>query len=282
MTVPDGRTLAVSELGHSAGYPVVWCHGGLSSRMDVALAADDLVTLGIRLVTVDRPGIGESARAKGRRVADWPSDITAVADALGLDRFAIAGWSAGGPFALACAAALPDRVTATATIGGMAPIRSRAELHELGLAVDRLLIPMSRRAPWLAAGALQLARRAKPARFKARMLKSLPEPDQATLAPRPADAAVGPTLAALRHGVRGTVDDYRAFGGAWGFDLSRVSMPVRCWQGDADSLLPMAHAERLAASLPKGDLRVVPDAGHFLFAHHAAEVFGALLEDART
>jgi pimeloyl-ACP methyl ester carboxylesterase len=281
VTLPDGRILAVSEFGDPAGYPILWCHGGLSSRTDIELAGDGIAELGIRLVTVDRPGIGESTRQKGRRVTDWPVDVAAVADAFGIDRFAVSGWSAGGPFALACAAALPDRVVAVATIGGMAPIRSRADRRELGLALDRLFIPMSRRAPWLVEGVLQVVRRSKPARIKQRMLKTLPEPDQVILSPLSPDAAVGATLSALRHGTGGTVDDYRAFGGDWGFDLQHVNVPMRCWQGDRDTLLPMAHAQRLVASLRHGDLRVVPDAGHFLFASHAAEVFGTLLADAR-
>jgi pimeloyl-ACP methyl ester carboxylesterase len=277
----DGRSLAVSELGDPTGYPVVWCHGGLSSRVDVELGHAEITGLGIRVVTVDRPGIGGSTRHEDRRVADWPRDVEEVADELGLDRFAVAGWSAGGPFALACAALLPERVAAVATIGGMAPIRSRADSKQLGLAIDRMLIPLSRRIPWLAAGALQLGRRAKPARLKTRTLKTLPEPDRALLDPLPAEVAIGYTLAALRDGVHGTVDDYRAFGGPWGFELRHVRAPVRCWHGDADTLVPMEHARRLADSLPTGALTVVPNAGHFLFATHATEVFGGLFEDGK-
>lgn len=277
-TRTDGRKLVWSEHGDPGGHPVFWCHGGLSCRVDAELMAGALDGLGVRLIAMDRPGIGESDRQPGRTVADWPLDVAAVADDLNVDRFAVVGWSAGGPFALACAAALPARVTAVATIGGMAPVRSRAERRELGLAADRLLIPLAHRAPWLAALILAPARRAKPERLKARLLKSVPAPDRAVLEPLPAQQAVGYGIAALRHGTHGTVDDYRAFGGDWGFDLSGVRVPVRCWQGADDTLLPMTHARRLASALPTATLHVVPDAGHFLVVKHGAEVFQGLLE----
>jgi pimeloyl-ACP methyl ester carboxylesterase len=281
VTTPECRTLAVSVLGPSDGYPVVWCHGGLSSRLDARLAGDAPAETGVRLVTIDRPGIGASSRHRGRRVCDWPADVAAVVEALAIDRFAIAGWSAGGPFALACAALLPERVTAVATIGGMAPLESAADRRELGLPVDRVLLPLARRAPWLAALVLVPSRRMDAAAWKRGTLRSVPEPDRVALDPLPPDVAAGGSAAALGHGTKGTVDDYRAVGGAWGFDLGVVAAPVRCWQGDADTLVPRAHAHRLADALPTGTLHVVPDAGHFLVVRHGREVFARLLEDAR-
>jgi pimeloyl-ACP methyl ester carboxylesterase len=91
-------------------------------------------------------------------------------------------------------------------------------------------------------------------------------------------AAAG--LAAFRPGVGGTVDDYRAFGGSWDFALHQVRARVRCWQGDADTLVPMTHARRLAAALPGGNLQIVERAGHFAYLTHGAEIFGRLLDDA--
>ena len=203
-----------------------------------------------------------------------------MADELGIDRFAVAGWSAGGPYALACAAVLPSRVSAAATIGGMAPIRSRAERKELGLATDRIMIRLARRAPWLGATMLEAARRSPLERLKHRVLKSVPAPDREILEPLPADQAVGYMVAALRNGTRGTVDDYRAFGGNWGFALHSVRATTRCWQGKDDTLVPMTHARRLSVALPGGVLHQVPAAGHFLVVTHGREVFGRLLRDA--
>jgi pimeloyl-ACP methyl ester carboxylesterase len=280
LTRTDGRVVAWSEFGDPVGAPVLWCHGGLSSRLDIALVDSTLLAGGVRVIAPDRPGIGASERCKGRSVRDFAEDAAAVADAAGVERFAVAGWSAGGPYALACAARFPDRVTAAATIGGMAPLFSRAQRRELGLAGDRMLIPLAHRAPWLAALALTPTRHVSAKRYRRALLKSVPAPDRAALEPLPTDRVAAAGLAALRPGVGGTVDDYRAFGGRWGFDLHQVRTRVRCWQGDKDTLLPMTHARRLAAALPGGSLQIVERAGHFAYLTQGAEIFGRLVEDA--
>src|SRR5207245_3071247 len=102
--LPDGRRLAYDDAGDPAGRPLLFFHGLGASRR--ARHPDDGVAagLGVRLLTVDRPGIGGSDPLLRRRLLDWPGDVAALADELGLDRFAVAGWSAGGPHALACAA----------------------------------------------------------------------------------------------------------------------------------------------------------------------------------
>jgi pimeloyl-ACP methyl ester carboxylesterase len=280
LTRTDGRVVAWSEFGDPIGAPVLWCHGGLSSRLDIALIDSLLLAAGARVIAPDRPGIGASERRKGRTVRDFADDAAAVADAAGVERFAVAGWSAGGPYALAVAARHPERVRAVATIGGMAPLFSRAQRRELGLAADRMLIPLARRAPWLATIALTPTRYASAKRYRRRLLRSVPAPDRAALEPLPPDRVSAAGLAALRPGVGGTVDDYRAFGGTWHFALHQVRARVRCWQGDADTLVPMAHARRLAAALPGGSLQIVERAGHFAYLTHGGEIFGRLLEDA--
>ncbi len=166
ITLPDGRALAYSEIGDADGYPVVWCHGGLSSRLDAENARAGALAAKVRLIAPDRPGIDRSGRKKDRTIADWGADVGALADALSLDRFGVVGWSAGGPHALACAAALPERVAAVATIGSMAPVRDKADRKELGLRLDRRLIPLCRRAPWLAWLAFRATKGQKPEKAK--------------------------------------------------------------------------------------------------------------------
>jgi len=277
----DGRALAWSEVGAASGSPVVWCHGGLSGRTDAAFAAVGARGAGVRLITIDRPGIGESTRRKGRSAADWASDVRVVADSLGLDRFGVVGWSGGGPHALACAASLAGRVSATATIGGMEPVRTRADRKALGLRGDRMLIPISRHAPWLARTVLAASTRLSPERQKAVLLRALSDADRRVLEPLAPEDAVGATVAAAAHGVAGLVDDYRAFGSPdWGFELSDIPGPVRCWQGADDAAVPPAIGRRLAGAIPHGKLELVPDAGHFLVIEHGQDVFARLLADA--
>jgi len=281
MTLPDGRTLAYSEIGAADGYPVVWCHGGLSSRLDAEYARAGALEARIRLITIDRPGIDRSSRQKDRTIADWGADVGALADALGLDRFAVVGWSAGGPHAIACAAALPERVSAVATIGGMAPVRDKAHRKELGLRIDRLLIPLCRHARWLAWTLFRVTAHQKPEKTKKQLIDALSDADRRVIEPLPAARVSDLYKAALSQGPNGLIDDYRAFGAPeWGFDLASVTQRVRLWQGEADQAIPMSVAERLAATLPHAELSKVPDAGHFLVVEHGAEVFAALRRDA--
>lgn len=277
----DGRTLAWSEVGDPTGAPAVWCHGGLSGRTDASWAAAGAIAAGVRLITIDRPGIGESTRDRGRTVAGWADDVAHVTDAIGLPRFCVVGWSAGGPHALACAARLPERVLATATIGSMEPVRDRAARRALGLRVDRMLIPLARHAPWLARGVLAASSRMSPERQKRVLLRALADADRTVLEPLPAEEVVGSTLRAAEAGTAGIMDDYRAFGApGWGFDLDRIAGPVRCWQGADDAAVPVAIGRRLAGAIPRAELELVPDAGHFLVAEHGAAVLSRLLADA--
>jgi len=110
----DGRVLAYEEYGISTGFPVLSFHGGLSSRLDAAPAHEAAVAKGIRLISPDRPGMGLSTYQHGRRLTDWPADVAQLTDALGIERFAVMGWSAGGPYAAVCAAKMDGRVTAAA------------------------------------------------------------------------------------------------------------------------------------------------------------------------
>ncbi len=278
--LPDGRTLSFSEIGDPNGFPVIWCHGGLSSRLDAENARAGADAAGARLIAPDRPGVAESDRLRGRSVADCGRDAVALADHLGLDQLAVVGWSAGGPHALASAAALGDRASAVATIGGIAPLRDRADRKELGLKVDRLLVPLSRRLPWLASLLLRRSAHRPPERLKDSLIDELSSADGRVLAPLPSARISDPFLRAMAHGPRGLVDDYRAIGSEWGFDPATIRTPVRVWQGDRDDAVPVSIAERLVGLLRDATLERVPDAGHFLVLEHGTRVFERLLTDA--
>ena len=270
----DGHRVGVSRFGTLGGWPVVWCHGGLSSRLDGAFLDEQARLVGAEIVAVDRPGIGRSAASGTPSVAGWADTVREVVDQLGIGEFAAAGWSAGGPYALACALAMPERVRGVATLAGMAPLETSRDIRELGLLADVLLIPAARRAPRSAAAALRLAA-LTPDRLLGWQIRR-------TAGSRDA-AALGAThqwvVAAIReaqlNGVAGIVEDYRRFGGPWGFAPTEVRRHVTVWQGRQDTLLPMRHAQRLAAALPNKTLRLVPSTGHYL----PAVIAGAVLDD---
>ncbi len=164
LRLPDGRTLGYARYGALDGTPVVYHHGGLSCRLDIEFADARLRERGVLLLAPDRPGTGISTRRPGMRIADVFADTRVLVDALGLERFALLGWSAGGPYTLACAHGFGDRVSAVATVGGAGPLDTTALVRGLGLDADRLLFTLARFAPLLARLPLALAR-SVPARW---------------------------------------------------------------------------------------------------------------------
>ena len=236
-TVPvDGHQVGVHRFGKLGGWPVVWCHGGLSSALDATFFDAAGKRRGAEVIAIDRPGIGRSDYRHLPVIGRWPQLVETVADSLGLGRFAVSGWSAGGPYALACAALMPERVRAVATLAGMAPLDHINQAFELGLWADRVLIPAAQVSPHVAAALVRVSR-AAPDRYLAwEVLRT----------------------------AGGTAGDYRRIGRDWGFELGSVRQPATVWQGDQDALVPAKHARRLSNSLPHATLRVVESAGHYL------------------
>jgi pimeloyl-ACP methyl ester carboxylesterase len=281
ITLPSGRRLGYSEWGDTGGRPVVYFHGGLSSRLDIAFADGVCARLGVRLIAVDRPGIGLSDRHPRRQLLDWPADVAELADQIGVGRFSVLGWSAGGPHVLACAVAIPQRLAAAATSGGMAPLEHDDNVNDLGFQADRVLFPLSRRAPRLAAAGLWLAGRAPAAVVKWSLVHELgrlgAHADRQVVSRLSRAEASGFFYEALRNGAGGTVDDYRVLGDPWGFRLEHVDFKVTLFHGAEDRVEPLPHAEAMATRLPQADLQVVPGAGHFLLHRHLDQVLTTLI-----
>lgn len=263
----DGRTLAYLDLGDPDGCLVVSNHGGLSSRLDVLPADDAARAAGIRLVSPDRPGIGGSTRQPGRSLLDWPGDVAQLADHLGADRFAVMGWSLGGPYAAACAHALADRVAALALIASPIPCTWDDEGDHVNR-MDRTFLELSGHAAPIDRVVFALMRGAAHRAPKAFAEQSGASGDLAVSLP----AAVAEGLA----DTAGVVDDYRVFGAPWGFEPSDLAVPVHLWQGDADELVPPSWAARLADAIPDAEVTIVAGASHFLWYDHWTEIFDAL------
>jgi len=283
--LPDGRGLAFAQYGDPCGHPVFSFHGGLSCRVEMRFSDELCRVRGVRLVAVDRPGIGASEFQPGRRLVDWPGDVARLADHLGLDRFAVLGWSAGGPYALACARFLGSRLTGVACMAAMAPLDAPASLAELGLLADRILFPLAARSVRAAALLLSLSRLAPCWALRHWMVKALVDsgdPDAIELAALPPRELTDFYVEALAHGAYGTAWDYRLLGGDWGFALEEIRVPVFLWHGMADGLVPISHAERLAAALPDGRFRPVAGRGHFLPRLHLDAVLSELVEPIET
>jgi pimeloyl-ACP methyl ester carboxylesterase len=270
----DGRTLAYAEWGDPAGRPVFLLHGMPGSRLfcpDVAVTTASSV----RLITTDRPGYGRSDPRPGRAVVDGADEIGELASRLGIERFAVVGWSSGGPYALACAARSGDRIAGVAVVAGDAPTDERPELLADLPAEAQERIAAVRRGDRQALDRLD-ARLAAVAedltqRFGDGDRGGEHERDEADASDPDATHRAIPAVRtamssmfgeAFRQGTTGFRDDWIATVRPWGFRLADIDRPVDVWWGDADQLTDRRHALALAAGLPAAHLTIVPGAGH--------------------
>jgi pimeloyl-ACP methyl ester carboxylesterase len=259
----DGRRLAVQVSGHPAGRPVFLLHGTPGSRVGPFPRGRVLYELGVRLVTFDRPGYGRSDRLALRRVADVAADVEAIADALGLDQFAVLGRSGGGPHALACAALLPGRVTRAAVLVGLAPWAAKGLDWFAGMAKSNVeeytAAAEGREALVASLGPAARGIKADPARLFVSISGEMPESDRMVVA----DAGIRRMLVqnyaeAFRVSAHGWYDDILAFRNPWGFNLSDIDVPVLLWHGENDVFSPVSHSRWLASSIPGASLVVEP------------------------
>ena len=279
VTLPDGRVLAFEEYGDPSGFPVLSCHGGLSSRLDAAPAHEAAVAKGVRLISPDRPGVGLSTYQPGRRLLDWPADVERLTEGLGIGRFAVMGWSAGGPYAAVCAAKLPRRVRAAALLSSSVPLDVYGTQRGLSFD-DRVLLTLSQRAPWLASAVMKASIvHASNTRLLRAVLRAFPPADRSILTEwGTPDQALAFLREAVRQGTSGCVQDYRIFGDPWGFALDEIRVPVHIWEGSEDRTGPPDYREFLRRHIPGATVTVVPGEGHLsLLPHQAPAIFDALL-----
>lgn len=227
--------------------------------VDLAYLEDRFLAAGVRVVSPDRPSYGGSSPQPGRSIAYWPSDVAVLADALGIDRFIVAGHSSGGPYAVACAALLPERVSAGISLGGVTDMGWPGAWE--GYESETELM----RSPDEDAAVAFLVERYGPdgsGFFEASDFE-LPEPDTALFA----DDRFGPPLTsavaeAFRQGVAGYALDIFIQGRPWPFDPSTITVPVHILHGELDTLIPVAHSRHTSELIPTSKLRVLPGHGH--------------------
>jgi pimeloyl-ACP methyl ester carboxylesterase len=214
-----------------------------------------------------RPGFGGSTRQEGRTVADCAADAAAVADHLDAERFVTIGWSGGGPHALACAALLPDRVMAAATIAGVAPYDAEGLDWTAGMGQDnRIEYPLAAtdrdaHLAWMRPVAEAMAT-ITPEAIVTELRSLISDVDESSLTGELGDVLAASFRSAIRNGLWGWRDDDLAFVTPWGFELAAMTVPVSIWQGRHDLMVPLAHGEWLAAHIPSARPRLRPEHGH--------------------
>lgn len=283
VTVGSGRRYGFAEFGPAHGRPVVWMHGTPGARRQIPegarLAAAEL---GLRIVGIDRPGVGASSAYLHVSLLDVAAEIGEVTTQLGLDRFAMIGLSGGGPYVLACAYLFPDRVAVGGILGGMAPAEGddRAEggvitqLSGLAPLVARLRVPLS-----VSLTALLWSLRPFASPVFELYARLSPEGDRKVFA-RPEIKAmfIDDLLRGSRTGLAALFYDFVLISRPWGFSPRDIKVPVRWWHGDADNLVPLAHGQHMVSLIPDAELYVRPGESHLGGLGAAEEVLDTLLE----
>lgn len=278
----DERSLGYAEYGDGSGTPVFYFHGGgVGSRLMAQNLEKEAVNVGVRIIAPDRPGIGLSDFKPGRIIGDWPGDVRELANALGVERFAIVSESGGSPYAAACAAQIPESLTAVSIVSGVSPHVSN---------VTKDMLPSSRIVNWIAGRApfwfarliaAQMARtlRRNPDQFLAQLTNGMPDSDLLVSAsPQYREVALRCFQEAFRQGTRGPAWDLRLYPRSWGVSLDRIPIEVQIWHGDLDRSAPPAMALYMERTIPKCRATFYPDEGHLsVLYNHSREILEKLI-----
>jgi pimeloyl-ACP methyl ester carboxylesterase len=267
MHLKDGRALGFAEYGQEDGFPVIYCHGWPSCRLEAYPMRHVCLDSGIRMIAPDRPGFGLSDFHPGRQIMDFPEDVRQLSAHLGLERFAILGISGGGPYAAACAALIPQQLSAVLLVCSMAPADAPEATAGM-VAINRWLLSMARRFPRFAQAVAGICLRAiwhkgeQP--IPKRIENRLPSTDREALASSELrQALIASSSQALLGGVRGAAVDGLLYGRPWGFSLNEIRAQVFLWHGEKDVVVPAAMGHYLADNIPGCKARFYPEDGHF-------------------
>jgi len=282
LATPDGRALEMLTAGPDDGLPLIFHNGTPGGLVAFPAMVAEAAARGLRTVMYARPGYGGSTGQPGRRVADAAADVTAVLGGLGARQFVTVGWSGGGPHALACAAWLPGRCLAAASLAGVAPAQAAGLDWTAGMARENVT-------EFDAAGQGKIAltafleeaapglRQVSGQRIAEEMGGLISAADRAVVTVEFAEYLAESFRAALRAGIAGWRDDDIAFLSDWGFPVEQAgAVPVAVWQGDEDRMVPFGHGAWLAAHIPEARAHLAPGEGHLTLAVRS---FGAVLDD---
>ncbi|MCD4825686.1 MAG: alpha/beta hydrolase [Phycisphaerae bacterium] len=282
LLLPDGRRLGYAECGDPKGKPIFEFHGNPSSRLGSILFDEAARRLDIRVIGIDRPGMGLSDFKPNRKLLDWPDDVIELANALGIDRFPIVGGSGGVPSTLACAYKIPERLTSVGVLFGPRPLGAPGATAGWSRS-RRIQVFLGRNGPiWigsLAMKAVARVMRRNPDRALSKMFKELPEPDKKAFnQPGVKQQYLDTIQEAFRSGTRGVALDYALNMKPWGFRLEDIQIEVYLWHGEDDTVVPPAMGRYLAQAIPNCQARFIPGEGHFsLLPNYVEEILNTLV-----
>jgi pimeloyl-ACP methyl ester carboxylesterase len=276
--LPDGRKLGYAAYGDPSGKPLVFFPGTPSSRL-IRPPEEPAKKYGVRIISVERPGFGLSDFQPGRRILDWPEDVLAFSESLGLDCFAVAGISGGGPYAAACAYKIPHKLTGVVIISGVGPVDVLGGIKEMP-SIRQLGALIARSFPWMLRPILWLVSnpRRNPEKFFQRMVSGNSTIDQEILSrPSIKGMLMKSYLEATRNGLRGFAHEAILLSNSWGFTLDEISFPIHLWHGEQDANVSLSAARYMADTIPDCHATFLVDEGHWLIIKHWEEILAGLL-----
>jgi pimeloyl-ACP methyl ester carboxylesterase len=278
--LPDGRQLGYAVYGDPEGKPLLFFHGIPGSRLQRNPDLSALAELSICVYAIDRPGTGLSTYQRNRNLLNWPEDVQTFCDGQGIDRFAVIGISSGGPYALACAYRMPERITHISLVSTLAPLHDD-ELFEIIDSKMKRLFNFAKRMPLLLNGLMRFASLFFKNRFDVafeKLVADLPESDKMLLArPTIAQMFKNDVAQAFQQGSRGVVSDMKILSEPWGFSLNAIKMLVQIWHGTADTIVPIDLARFMAENIPHTETHFIEGAGHFMALQYTREIFSNIM-----
>lgn len=266
-TLDDGRTLAYTDCGDPEGIPVFHAHGGPGSRLEGQIFDATAKKRGYRIITTDRPGMGESTYLEGRRLADYPNDIAALADHLAIDRFGVTGWSGGGAHTTVCGFAIPDRLLFNMTFAGYTNFSEMpgAETY-LKSRMDQASVGLSQTHPRLFRFFFDLmgaSEKLIPEAYFHALTKKLCAADREIAADSFfQECFMEEEREAFRQGSRGVATDAAVHYVDWGCSLSDIPCRLHVFHGTEDLLVPVEYGRHIISQVPHGELHLLDGVGH--------------------
>lgn len=284
ITLPDRRTILLREYGASGGFPVLALHGTPASRLMYAVAGSRAAAFGLRIIAPDRWGYGGTSLHPRPSLPAFADDIAAVADRLGLARFAVLGVSGGGPYAVGLAARLVDRVAALALVAPVGPIASVAGGVRL-TPFHRFCFTLLPRAPRLLGLVFDAFRRgvatSPDTAIRISMTRSPAADHRVMRSEGIRDRFIAMFREGLRPGIAGAVTDMQIFGKPWAVPIERIAAPSALWIGTEDNNVPIPAALNLAAAIPGCKVIELPGEGHLWVALNYEEVLAWIFQNSK-
>ncbi|OBA91309.1 alpha/beta hydrolase [Mycolicibacterium mucogenicum] len=283
IAVGEDRQIGFAEFGNPQGRAVFWLHGTPGARRQIPTEARSFASRNnIRLIGIDRPGIGSSTPYQYENVLGFTEDLRTIADTLGINRFAVIGLSGGGPYTLATAAAMPDRVVMAAVLGGVAPLIGEdgisSGLMELAKIVRPILEVADTPIRWVAGSLIKVI---APFGSPALDLYARISPDgDRNLLSRPEFKAMflDDLLNGSRKQLAAPFADIVVFARDWGFRLEDIKVPVRWWHGDADHIVPYAHGQHAVARIADAEMYTLSGESHLAGLGVPEDILTKILE----